>query len=224
MRWIFVSLVLANLAYLGYGFTQPEKIDPEQAVEVEVATGAATIKMLSEMKLPAAKKALGSKQKKESLCWAVGPYQVELDAKHVYARMLAIDIPSKVEKQSVVVKEEFWVYLPPLPNKKQAVRKLKELQKRKIDSFIITEGELANGISLGLFGKKDSVDRLLKGLKKKRITPEVKPLQRTRNQFWVTAPVNKQFSMDENTRNRLTEGRKVQWNQIRCESGLPQGK
>lgn len=223
MRWIFVSLLLINLAYLGYSFTQPEAIEVEEAVEVQVATGAAPIKMLSEINLPKARKDSPKTQKRESLCWAVGPYPVELDAKHTYARMLAIDIPAKVEKQSVVVKEEFWVYLPALPNKKQAVRKLKELQKRKIDSFIITEGDLANGISLGLFSKKESVDRLLKNLKKKRITPEVKPLQRTRNQYWVTAPVNKQFSMDENTRNRVTEGRKVQWKQIRCESGLPQG-
>lgn len=223
MRWIFVSLLLVNLAYLGYSFTQPEVIEVEQAVEVQVVTGAAPIKMLSEVSLPKARRNEVQNLKRESLCWAVGPYPVELDAKHTYARMLAIDIPAKVEKQAVVVKEEFWVYLPPLPNKKQAVRKLKELQKRKIDSFIITEGELANGISLGLFSKKDSVDRLLKNLKKKKITPEVKPLQRTRNQFWVTAPVNKQFSMDENTRNRVTEGRKLQWNQIRCESGLPQG-
>jgi hypothetical protein len=224
MRWIFVVLVLMNLAYLGYGFTQPEKIEAEQVVEVEVSSGASHINLLSEMKLPAPIRPSVSGQKKEALCWAVGPYKVELDAKHVYARMLAVDIPSKVEKQSVVVKEEYWVYLAPLPNKKQAVRKLKELQKRKIDSFIITEGDLANGISLGLFSKQESVDRLLVSLKKKRIKPKVKPLKRTRNQYWVTAPVNKQFSMDESTRKRLTEGRKVEWNQIRCESGLPQAK
>jgi hypothetical protein len=224
MRWIIVSLVLANLAYLGYGFTQPEKIEPEQIVEVEVSSGAKQIKLLSEIKRPAVKSRSDSASKKESICWAVGPYQVELDAKHVYARMLAIDIPSKVEKQSVVIKEEYWVHLPPLPNKKQAVRKLKELQKRKIDSFIITEGDLANGISLGLFGKQESVDRLLANLKKKRITPSIKPLQRIKNQYWVTTPVNKEFSMDDNTRKRLTGGEKVEWKQIRCESGLPQTK
>ena len=223
MRWIFVSLLLINLAYLGYQYTQPEKVELQQEVEVEVASGAESIKLLSDVSAPLLTKVTLNESKKEKLCWAVGPYSIELDAKHVYARMMAIDIPAKVEKQSVLVKEELWVYLPPMSNKKQAIRKLKELQKREIDSFIITEGELANGISLGLFSKQESVDRLLVSLKKKKIKAQIKPLKRMRNQFWVTSPVNKQFSMDESTRKRITEGRKVQWNQIRCESGLPQG-
>lgn len=223
MRWIFVSLLLVNLAYLGYQLSEPEVVEVEQVVEVEVVSGAAPIKLLNEVQARSIKKSPTGSVGAEPLCWAVGPYAVELDAKHVYARMIAIDIPAQVDKQSVVVKTELWVYIPPLANKKQAIRKLKELQKRDVDSFIITEGELANGISLGLFSKQASVDRILKSLKKKKIDAEVKPLERVRNQFWVISPVNKQFSMDENTRNRVTEGRKVQWNQIRCESGLPQG-
>jgi hypothetical protein len=223
MRWIFVSLLLINLSYLGYEFAQPEGIKTEEAVNVIIASGAGSIELLAELKKPEPRKPISMKNNKGPLCWAVGPYQVELDARHVSSRMLAIDIPAKVEKQSVVIKEEFWVYLPPLPNKKQAIRKLKELQKRKVDSFIITEGDLANGISLGLFSKQVSVDRLLKALKKKRITPSIKSLQRTRGQYWVTTPVNKQFSMDANTQKRLTKGRKVKWSQIRCESDLPRG-
>ncbi|MFT7109722.1 MAG: hypothetical protein ACI843_001384 [Psychrobacter glaciei] len=223
MRWIFFSLLLVNLSYLAYEFSQPEGIKTQETVDVSVVSGAAPIKLLTELKQPETRKVVVNTDKKSPLCWAVGPYQVELDAQNVYARMLAVDIPASVDKQLVVVKEEFWVYLPPLSNKKQAIRKLKELQKREIDSFIITEGELANGISLGLFSKQSSVDRLVSELKKKRIEPSIKPLQRTRGQYWVTTPVNKEFSMDENTQKRLTDGRKVDWRQIRCESNLPQG-
>lgn len=222
MRWIFISLLLINLSYLAYEFSQPEGIKTQETVHVNVVSGAAKIQLLAELKQPASRKAETNTDEKSPLCWAVGPYQVELDAKNVLARMLAIDIPAFLDKQLVVVKEEFWVYLPPLPNKKQAIRKLKELQKRAIDSFIITEGDLANGISLGLFSKQSSVDRLIKDLKKKRIEPSIKPLQRTRGQYWVTAPVNKEFIMDANTQKRLTDDRKVDWKQIRCESDLPQ--
>ena len=97
-----------------------------------------------------------------------------------------------------------------------ALRKLKELQKRGVDSFVITEGELANGISLGLFAKKDSVDRLLTKLAKKKITPMVKPLERKRNQYWVVAPITKGSTIDEKTRQRLLEDKEKQWKQIRC--------
>lgn len=220
MRLIVVSLLLINLAYLGYQFTLPVAQEQDATIDVAVSSGAQPIRMLSEMDTQV--KAGASKPKQDALCWAVGPYPVELDAKHLYARMLAMDIPALVKTQSVVIKEEFWVYLPPLANRKQAIRKLKELQKRKVDSFVITEGELENGISLGLFGRQASVNRLLEKLKKKNIDASVKPLTRTRNQFWVTAPVNPQYPMDEKTRNRLMEGQDQPWVQIRCESGLPQ--
>lgn len=221
MRLILVSLLIINLAYLGYQFTQPVKIEQEEIIDVTVSTGPEPIQLLSELTAKPKMNQLGS-SKKNPLCWAVGPYPVELDAKHLYARMLAMDIDARVEAQSVVIKEEFWVHLKPLANRKQAMRKLKELQKRKVDSFVITEGELENGISLGLFGKQASVDRLLAKLKDKNITASVKPLKRTRNQYWVMAPINAQFPMDEATRNRLMEGRETPWIQIHCDSGLPQ--
>jgi hypothetical protein len=221
MRLILVSLLIINLAYLGYQFTQPVELEQEKSIDVAVASGAEPIRLLAEISAkPKANNTAPSKN--EPLCWAVGPYPVELDAKHLYARMLAMDIPAKVKTQSVVIKEEFWVYLPPMANRKQAMRKLNELQKRKVDSFVITEGELENGISLGLFGKQESVDRLLAKLKEKNITASVKPLKRTRNQYWVMAPVNAQYPMDDKTRNRLMEGRDTSWLQIRCDSGLPQ--
>lgn len=219
MRWIFVVLVILNLAYLAYEFTQPKVIPSEDVVQVSAVGDAKPIKLLAEMPAPAEKSV--SKPKGEALCWAVGPYAVKLDAKHIYARMTALDIPAKVESQSVLVKQEYWVYLPPFSNKKQALRKLKELQKRKVDSFVITEGDLANGISLGLFSQRTSVERLLKKLSGKNIKAKVKELQRKRDQYWVLSPLNRQQPLSEEVRERLLEGREMKWRQLRCQSGLP---
>ena len=220
MRWIFIGLVVMNLAYVGYHFSQTQAVVNDQVVEVTLASGAASIKLLSEVKVRARQAA--SAQNKEQLCWSVGPYKVELDAKHLSARMLALDIEARIEPQLVVVKKESWVYLPPSSNKKMALRKLRELHKRKIDSFVITEGELANGISLGLFGKQGSVDRLLAKLIKKNIKPKVKFLERKRNQYWVLTPLNKRAPIDSEARQRLLDNPKFQWQKIRCDSGLPQ--
>ncbi len=214
MRWIFISLVLINLAYLGYQFSQPQQVVESTSVVVASINGAKPVQLLSESKHKT--KLKGKKKVKQSLCWAVGPYLVELDAKNLQSRMVALDIAAYLKQESVVVKKESWVYLPPLANKKMALRKLRELQKRKIDSFVITEGDLANGISLGLFGQQESVDRLLKKLSKKKIKAKVKKLERKRNQNWVMAPVNKRMPIDEKTRLRLLKGKDLQWSQIRC--------
>jgi len=213
MRWIFISLVVINLAYLGYQFSLPQVTVQSDSVVVAV-NDAKPIRLLSEIK---AKQALPlQKTAKQSLCWAVGPYLLGLDAKNMQSRMLALDISAYQDKRSVVVKTESWVYLPPLANKKMALRKLKELQKRKIDSFVITEGELANGISLGLFSQQESVDRLLEKLAKKKIVAQVKPLERKRDHIWLMAPINKRAPIDEKTRQSLLEGKDLQWRQVRC--------
>ncbi len=213
MRWIFISLVVINLAYLGYQFSQPPAVEQSDSVVVAV-NDAKPIRLLSEINAKA--KLPQQAALKQQLCWAVGPYLVELDAKNMRSRMLALDIPAYQDKRSVVVKTESWVYLPPLASKKMALRKLKELHKRKIDSFVITEGELANGISLGLFSQQESVDRLLEKLAKKKITAKVKPLERKRNHIWLMAPVNRRAPIDEKTRQSLLEGKDLQWSQIRC--------
>jgi hypothetical protein len=213
MRWIFISLVALNLTYLGYQFSQPPVITQSDSVVVP-ANDTKAIRLLSEIKVKA--RLPQQKAVKEQLCWAVGPYLVALDANNMMSRMLALDIPAYQDKRAVVVKTESWVYLPPLANKKMALRKLKELQKRKVDSYVITEGELANGISLGLFSRQESVDRLLEVLAKKKIKPLVKPLERKRNQTWLMAPISKRAPIDEKTRQGLLEGKDLQWTQVRC--------
>lgn len=221
MRWIFISLVLMNLAYLGYELSKVEApMERQESVTLPTASHAKSLVLLSETAKPAPRK--NRKQNaEEALCWAVGSFPTELAAKHVYARMVALDINAKVSPKEKVLKKEFWVYLPPLPNKKQALRKLKELQRRKVDSYVITEGELANGISLGLFGKQESVDRLVESLKKKQINPEVKSRDRTKTEYWVVAPVDGSIDMDDTMRNRL-QGDQVDldWQQIRCHSSI----
>ncbi len=213
MRWIFISLVILNLAYLGYQFSQPPVAAQSDSVVIHT-NDAKAIRLLSETKSKA--RLPQQKAAKEQLCWAVGPYLVALDANNMMSRMLALDIPAYQDKRTVVVKTESWVYLPPLANKKMALRKLKELQKRNVDSFVITEGELANGISLGLFSQQESVDRLLESLAKKKIKALVKPLERKRNQMWLMAPINKRAAIDEKTRESLLEGKDLQWVQVRC--------
>ncbi len=218
MRWVFISLLLMNLAYLGYELSKVDApVQPQQAVTLNSPKSATQLVLLSEMAAPASKKPTAVKSPTQQTCWAVGSFATELDAKHVYARMLALDIKAQVQGREKLLKKEFWVYLPPLPNKKQALRKLKELQRRNIDSYIITEGDLENGISLGLFSQQESVDRLVASLKKKQIEPEIKTLDRTRTEYWVIAPLDSGVDMTESMQAKLSGGQEdLGWQQIRC--------
>src|SRR5690606_27178288 len=91
-----------------------------------------------------------------------------------------------VVAQEVAKAPDYWVYLPPLADRNAAIDVLRELQQiRKIDSFLISQGPLANGISLGLFKNRDAAvslqeQRIAEGLDARLIEVE-----RNATEVWV---------------------------------------
>ena len=81
---------------------------------------------------------------------------------------MALDIQAEIRSVDAAAGLDYWVYLAPLASRQASLRQLKELQARKIDSYIITQGDLANGISLGIFPRSDSVKPLLRAIKEGR--------------------------------------------------------
>ncbi|TBW47510.1 SPOR domain-containing protein [Marinobacter halodurans] len=53
-----------------------------------------------------------------------------------------------------------WVLIPPFPSREAALGRLEELQRAGVDSFLVTEGEYRNAISLGLFESKKLAEDL----------------------------------------------------------------
>ena len=68
-------------------------------------------------------------------------------------RLLSPDVQSEIQEVDTASGVDYWVYLPPLA-RQASLRQLRELQSRNIDSYIITVGDLANGISLEYFPAK----------------------------------------------------------------------
>ena len=77
--------------------------------------------------------------------------------------------------------------IPPLATRKLALKKLRELQAKKIDSFLVTEGELANGISLGFFTNKSRAEAVYKQRKAQGYEPEIKQVPRSHVEIWLVS-------------------------------------
>lgn len=77
-----------------------------------------------------------------------------------------IDIAGRVEELSVEERERelaplHWVIIPPLPSREEALSLFRRIQREGIDSYLVTEGEQENAISLGLFESRSAAEGVL---------------------------------------------------------------
>ena len=71
----------------------------------------------------------------------------------------------EVRHEEQEIAGNYRVYLPPLPTRAEAAAKLREIRDRGVrDVAIIENGDLANGISFGVFSKADNVHRRVAAL------------------------------------------------------------
>lgn len=181
MRWIFLTLVLANGALGGWYYWQSQNPVQKEVLVSSVELG--NLELISKEEL-----AEEVEQKPENIafvCQQLGPLKSELNADQVLTRMASLDIEgSKFTEQQEIVKD-YWVYLPPFDSYAEAKAKLTELNKKGFESFLFTSGELKNGISLGLYGNRNNAVRLVEQLKQSGYDVSIKPNRRLQDVWWV---------------------------------------
>ncbi len=182
MRWIVISLVLFNVGYLlwnwlEYSHSRELQVMNASAGAYVAEMPGARLMLLSERAanapqvvakpsevttpaaVPAAAAPTPPADPATALCLLLGPFADQQAGKPVYERMVALDIHARLASIEIEGDPDYWVYLKPEATRELAMAKLRELQEKKIDSFIIPQGEIANGISLGVFDKEDNAER-----------------------------------------------------------------
>ncbi|GAC1034621.1 SPOR domain-containing protein [Pseudomonas sp. No.21] len=200
MRWMFLLLLVLNLFY--YVWHQQQA--PLRAKEVETLSlyrgGQQDIRLLSESKdakprheEPPVQQAMAE----QNACLYLGSFEQEAQAREVEQRLVALDIQGQVQEVDAAAGVDYWVYLAPLASRQASLRQLKELQARKIDSYIISQGDLQNGISLGIFPRMDSAESVMARLKDAGYEPSMRELARSHRDFWVRiAPESRRLADD----------------------------
>lgn len=206
MRTLFIVLLLGNLVLLGWILTQTgafkEFVSPAGESSVELASAAelaeddgAAEKSVSES-LATDESSIDADENPDvpgmvapprpaRVCEVLGPFidaglgaglLKELGAAGVQGETFETDVPAP---------SDYWVYFPPLQTRRAAMRQLAEFQNRGIDSFVITQGSLVNGVSLGLFTKKVSADELVKRMEVLGYPARIQEVYRSRKEFWI---------------------------------------
>lgn len=198
MRWLFLLLLVLNLFY--YVWHQQQA--PLRVKEVESFSlyqgGRQNIRLVSEADvaaIPVAPVVVG--QGGQAVCLFLGSFEREDEARALEQRLLSLDIESTVQSVDAAVGVDYWVYLIPLASRQASLRQLKELQARKIDSYIIGQGDLANGISLGIFPRSDSAESVMQRLREAGYEPMLRELSRAHRAFWVRiSPASRRLASD----------------------------
>jgi SPOR domain len=197
VRWILIVLLMCNGIYFLW---QNYLLQSEEVVlagsAAMITPDAQSLLLLSEL---SAEQLQGSSEvsvirkkntavvveKAPGVCWLIGPFKEEVSAKQVVSRLAALDITLQLTEIDIYGKPDHWVHIAPQATRKDALKLLRELQAKKIDSFLITTGDLANGISLGLFSSQSRAEMVYEQRVEQGYSAEVKVVPRVHSELWV---------------------------------------
>ncbi|MEO9335788.1 SPOR domain-containing protein [Ectopseudomonas guguanensis] len=207
MRWILLLLLLLNAFYYVWHQQQAPLRAKEVAPANAYQAARKDIRLLSEADTPRSRSessaAADAVAPEAAVCLFLGSFDEETRARVVEQRLLSLDIQAEVRSIDAAAGVEYWVYLPPLASRQASLRQLRELQARRIDSYIITQGELANGISLGIFPRNDSANSVMQRLRDVGYEPQIRELSRAHRSFWVRVAPQSRRLADEFLLGRL---------------------
>lgn len=217
MRWFFLFLLVLNVFY----FVWHQQQAPLRAKEIAplnlYRSEQKNIRLLSESPEAAAKRPSNSAVVPPGVCLFFGPLRDEGRAKALEQRFTTLDIRVSRQKVDSGGGTDYWVYLSPLASRQAALLQLRELQARNIDSYIITEGDLANGISLGFLQSRDSADGVVERLKAAGYDAQVRELSRSQHDFWVQiAPESRRLADESLVRQLVADFPELQQQTLPC--------
>jgi hypothetical protein len=173
MRWVALLLLLANLAFAGWIFSgTPGRTRAPDAPPVEIG------------ELPLLRESRGTSAS-ASVCFTIGPFDEASRARVARQRLAELGLQPR---QRTTRDEEVYGYqvlLPPFRSRSEALAATRDLQAQGIeDYFVITEAELENAVSVGLFERKRFAVRHADYLNDLGFDAELRLRTRERTRYW----------------------------------------
>jgi len=170
LRWVALLLILANAGFAGWLYMGgPGRPTDEPEVPPDIGQ-LALLRETGESRLASAEAGESTSE-----CFTVGPFDSEPAAKRARQRLAELGLEPE---QRVLTEEEVYGYqvlLPPYPDREAALRATRKLVEKGIEEyFVITEPELENAISLGLFQRKRFAVRHTAYLEELGFAPEMR--------------------------------------------------
>ncbi|MDL0433770.1 hypothetical protein QPM17_21735 [Marinobacter sp. TBZ242] len=182
MRWFALVLLLANAALWLFGdMAVPERV--AVVSERQVLPRVADLKTRSVQNGPVkeAGESMPSEQEQAIApvvvpsapdprlhCVRLGWFESAESARSTYRNLGSPGKAYEVREEEREMPPLHWVIVPPQPDD-QALELFRDLQRRGIDSYLVTQGENRNAISLGLFESRQAAESVLEEKKRQNL-------------------------------------------------------
>lgn len=222
MRWIILTLLVANIALGGYLYWQttlPEEAAPpaNSARMNNLELDEATRTRLRSVERTSSAETESSPRRQPVLCLRITGLEDENQIGVIQSRLQALEVSARKETQQEVVRSDYWVVLGPFDSQTLAQNRLNELRNQKIESFLITQGRLGGAISLGLFSSRSNAERLVEQLKEKNVDARIEQVDRTRESTFLVIDQEKaEMISDDSVESIIDEFEGVSYQRYSC--------
>ncbi len=188
MRYLFIIFLLANIAF----FVWAQRLSPQAKSTFKVVDdGVAKIQLIKESEPhktaeETPQPSLNLNGDVQQLCYSAGPFDVESSVHAAKETLEPLVLKTNIRKITTTQEAGYWVYLPALASRTEALKKGRELAAAFVkDYYVVTSGDNENSISLGLYREPYNADSRIAELSKKgfQVNKEIRIEQWP--EFWL---------------------------------------
>ncbi len=189
MRWGFAALVLANIGLLMWatwyreGVGEVRQPNPVFHPELMVPLSAPGVALQARKSERPRTSLVAAKPRPR--CVSIGPFATAELADMAQARLTEAKQAATRRSEEHKTEGSYWVHLAPFANRKQAERRLKEVERLGIrDVLIMPDAQGKPAISLGLFMSAENAQKRQQELAQKGVQAQLEVRYRTENLTW----------------------------------------
>lgn len=186
MRALFLALVLINVGFFYWQYTLNGGSPPvTQSSEVPQDESVPRLQLLSEVKGDMGTAASVKTPADKKACFIVGPFPDETEARTAVENFAAKGLDAAYTPRPLQ-RNRYWLRTRPLPNRRAAETKMKQLKRMGFNDVAIVEsGDLENSLSLGYYYNLSSAEQHRAELKAKGVNVIQEVQQQTVDTHWV---------------------------------------
>ncbi|GGJ09845.1 hypothetical protein [Halopseudomonas pertucinogena] len=205
MKYVFLTLLLLNILYALWQL-QVVTPTPEEGLHAPIA-GVESLSSIESRGQVEGRE--GAPQASEvpavasALCVTLGRFGSAVEAEKLRQRLLVLGVAAELKTREVVVGTDYWLVMPVVGGERHAVLQLSALQEQGVDGFLISRGELAGQLSLGLFAREEYAQLRREQLRELGHEVDLHALSKTEQQYVVEVDSKARRLVDQAMLSRL---------------------